>query len=70
VTTTQPNLPPPTECGADNATAVSFMRREVGMADPVAGRFGWTGTNSGQVDVRARIPDDVNPLPGRSPPSP
>jgi hypothetical protein len=40
------------------------MAREVGMADPVAGRFRWTGPRAGQVEVRARIPDDVNPLRG------
>jgi hypothetical protein len=40
------------------------MRREVGMADPVAGRFHWTGDRTGKVDVRARVPDDVNPLRG------
>jgi hypothetical protein len=40
------------------------MRREAGMADPAAGPFRWTGTRTGQVEVRARIPDDVNPLRG------
>jgi hypothetical protein len=40
------------------------MRREVGMADPVAGPFRWTGTRTGQVEVRAHIRDDVNPLGG------
>lgn len=63
-TSTQPPLASPPSTTKAVATAVSFMRREVGMADPVAGRFRWTGTNSGQVDVRARIPDDVNPLRG------
>jgi hypothetical protein len=37
------------------------MRREVGMAYPVAGPFRWTGARTGQVDIRARIPGDVNP---------
>jgi hypothetical protein len=64
MTSTQPPLASPPSSTKAVATAVSFMRREVGMADPVAGRFRWTGTNSGQVEVRARIPDDVNPLRG------
>jgi hypothetical protein len=54
----------PPDAKAAVATAVSFMRREVGMADPVAGPFRWTGTNSGQVEVRARIPGDANPARG------
>jgi hypothetical protein len=35
------------------ATAVSFMRREVGMAHPVAGPFRQTGATTGQVDIHA-----------------
>jgi hypothetical protein len=35
------------------ATAVSFMRREVGMAHPVAGPFRRTGATTGQVDIHA-----------------
>ncbi len=71
-TTTAPSPPtqppvtrpkPPTTAEAV-ATAVSFMRREVGMADPVAGPFRWTGARSGQVDVRDRIPGDANPTRG------
>jgi Immunoglobulin-like domain of bacterial spore germination len=54
---------PPTAAEAV-ATATSFMRREVGMAYPVAGPFRWTGAHSGQVDIRARIPGDANPLRG------
>src|SRR6266508_16683 len=54
---------PPTTAEAV-ATAVSFMRGEVGMADPVAGPFRWTGARSGQVDVRDRIPGDANPTRG------
>jgi hypothetical protein len=54
-----PNTPP--SAAAAVATATSFMRREVGMAHPVAGPFRWTGARTGQVDIRARIPGDVNP---------
>jgi hypothetical protein len=54
-----PGMPP--DAKAAVATAVTFMRREVKMADPVAGPFRWTGTGSGQVDIRARIPGDANP---------
>jgi len=32
------------------------MRREVGVLDPVAGPFRWTGDRTGQVDIRARLP--------------
>jgi Immunoglobulin-like domain of bacterial spore germination len=34
-------------------TAVSFMRREVGMAHPIAGPFRQTGATTGQVDIHA-----------------
>jgi hypothetical protein len=61
---TQPSVAQPPSSTLAVATAVSFMRREVGMADPVAGAFRWTGARTGQVDIRARIPDDVNPLRG------
>ena len=71
-TTTPP--PPPTQPQATKpkspstaeavATAVAFMRREVGMADPAAGPFRWTGTRTGQVDIRVRIPGDANPQRG------
>ena len=54
---------PPTAVQAV-ATAVSYRRREVGMTDPVAGPFRPTGATTGQVDVRARIPGDTNPLTG------
>jgi hypothetical protein len=40
------------------------MCREVGMLDPVAGPFRLTGARTGQVDIRARIPQDANPLRG------
>jgi hypothetical protein len=68
-TTVAPATPPatrvtPPDAKAAVATAVSFMRREVGMASPVAGPFRWTGTNSGQVDVRARIRGDASPARG------
>jgi hypothetical protein len=63
-TPTRPPLDSPPGTAEAVATAVSFMRREVGMADPVAGQFQRTGTRTGQVEVRARIPDDVNPLRG------
>jgi hypothetical protein len=46
------------------ASAVAFLRREVGMTgmtDPVAGPFRWTGARTGQVDIRARGYADVNP---------
>jgi len=43
---------------------MSIMRREVGVLDPVAGPFRWTGARTGQVDIRSRIPQDVNPLRG------
>ena len=71
-TTTPPSPPtpppvtwprPPTTAEAV-ATAVAFMRREVGMTDPVAGPFRWTGARTGQVDIRARIPGDANPARG------
>ncbi|HZC98771.1 MAG TPA: hypothetical protein VFA46_00790 [Actinomycetes bacterium] len=60
---TQPNAtkPTPPSTAEAVATAVAFMRREVGMADPVAGAFRWTGARTGQVDVSARIPGDANP---------
>jgi hypothetical protein len=61
---TQPPVGRPPGTAQAVATAVSFLRREVGMADPVAGPFRWTGARTGQVEVRARIPDDVNPLRG------
>jgi hypothetical protein len=46
------------------ATAVAFMRREVGMfgmTDPVAGPFRPTGSSTGQVDVRPSIYADTDP---------
>ena len=58
----KPITPPDTKEAV--STAVAFMRREVGMADPVAGPFRWTGTRAGQVDIRARIPGDANPSRG------
>jgi hypothetical protein len=45
------NRPPSTAEAV--ATAVSFMRREVGMAHPVAGPFRRTGATTGQVDIHA-----------------
>jgi hypothetical protein len=36
-------------------TAIAFMRREVGMRDPVAGRFRPTGSGTGEVAVRPRL---------------
>ena len=48
----QPAPRPPTTAEAV-ATAVSFMRREVGMARPVAGPFRRTGATTGQVDIHA-----------------
>src|SRR4029453_18208355 len=47
-----PGNRPPTPAEAV-ATAVSFMRREVGMARPVAGPFRQTGATTGQVDIHA-----------------
>jgi hypothetical protein len=35
---------------------MSSVRREAGMADPALGQFRWTGTRTGQVGIRARIP--------------
>jgi hypothetical protein len=63
---TQPPVtkPKPPSTAEAVATAVAFTRREVGMADPVAGPFRWTGARTGQVDLRARIPGDANPLRG------
>jgi hypothetical protein len=58
---TSPQPPSPAEAVA---TAVAFMRREVGMTgmtDPVAGPFRWTGARTGQVDIRARGYADLNP---------
>jgi hypothetical protein len=62
-TPTQPPVtkPKPPSVAEGVATALAFMRREVGMDHPVAGPFRWTGARTGQVDVRARIADDVNP---------
>jgi hypothetical protein len=68
--TVAPTTPPPStpstppDAKAAVATALAFMRREAGMADPVAGPFRWTGTRSGQVDIRARITGDANPSSG------
>jgi hypothetical protein len=39
------------------STAVSYLRREVGMSDPVASNFRWTGARTARVDARARIHD-------------
>jgi hypothetical protein len=62
----QPSVskPQPPSTAEAVATAVAFMRREVGMAHPVAGPFRWSGARTGQVDVRARIPGDANPQRG------
>ena len=65
VAPTTPAPPRPPNTAEAVATATSFMRREVGMARPLAGPFRWTGARTGQVDIRARIPGDVNP--GRGP---
>jgi len=46
------------------ATAVAYMRREVGMRDPVAGPFRWTGPTTGQVDVHPRFGEGQQPLSG------
>jgi hypothetical protein len=65
-TTTAPPRPttgPPSTAQAVT-TALAFMRREVGMLDPVAGPFRWTGARTGRIDVRARIPGDANPQRG------
>jgi len=59
----RPTIRPPSTAEAV-ATAKAFMRREVGILDPVAGPFRWTGARTGQVDIRSRIPQDVNPLRG------
>jgi hypothetical protein len=59
----RPTVRPPSTAEAV-ATATAFMRREVGMPDPVAGPFRWTGARTGQVDIRSRIAQDVNPLRG------
>lgn len=58
----KPITPPDTKEAV--STAVAFMRREVGMADPVAGPFRWTGARSGQVDIRVRIAGDAGALRG------
>lgn len=52
--------PKPPSTAQAVATAVAFMRREVGMANPVADPFRPTGAHTGQVDIRARIPGDAN----------
>ncbi len=44
------------------ATAVAYMHREVGMRDPVAGPFRWTGPTTGQVDVHPRFGAGQQPL--------
>jgi hypothetical protein len=66
VTPTTPPATPatPPDAKAAVATAVAFMRREVGMTgmtDPVTGPFRWTGARTGQVDIRPRGYADVNP---------
>jgi hypothetical protein len=37
------------------STVRAYMTREVGMLNPVAGSFAWTGTNTGEVTVRPRL---------------
>jgi hypothetical protein len=37
------------------ATAVAYMRREVGMRDPAAGPFRWTGPATGRVEIHPRV---------------
>ena len=46
------------------ATAVAYMRREVGMRDPVAGPFRRTGATTGQVAVHPRFGEDRHPVTG------
>jgi hypothetical protein len=46
------------------ATARAFMRREVGMRDPVAGPFRRTGATTGQVAVHPRFGEDRHPVTG------
>jgi immunoglobulin-like protein involved in spore germination len=36
------------------ATATAYMHREVGMTDPAAGPFRWTGADTGEVTVHPR----------------
>jgi hypothetical protein len=55
VAPTTPAPPRPPNTAEAVATATSFMRREVGMAQPLAGPFRWTGARTGQVDIRARL---------------
>ena len=51
--TPRPPVTRPPSTAEAVATAVSFMRREVGMARPVAGPFRRTGATTGQVDIHA-----------------
>ena len=46
------------------ATATAYMRREVGMRDPVAGPFRWTGPATGRVEVHPRVGEGGRPLSG------
>jgi hypothetical protein len=46
------------------ATAVAYLHREVGMRDPVAGPFRWTGPTTGQVDVHPRLGEGHQPVTG------
>jgi hypothetical protein len=45
------------------ATARAYMHREVGMTDPAAGPFRWTGTRTGEVTVHPRFGEGGRPWP-------
>lgn len=71
--TTAPAAAPDTSTGTPSArpstteavaTAVAYMRREVGMRDPVAGPFRRTGPTTGQVDVHPRFGEGRQPVTG------
>ena len=46
------------------ATAVAYLRREVGMTDPVAGAFRKTGEDTGEVPVHPRLGEGDRPAAG------
>jgi Immunoglobulin-like domain of bacterial spore germination len=46
------------------ATATAYLRREVGMRDPVAGPFRWTGPATGRVEIHPRSGEGGRPLSG------
>jgi Immunoglobulin-like domain of bacterial spore germination len=69
VTDTTPNTTPTAGQGRPStteavATAVAYMRREVGMRDPVAGPFRWTGPSTGRVEIHPRDSEGGQPVTG------